>query len=844
MAAARSIIRMRDTASRAELGGKAWALASAQRAGLAVPAWFAVSAAACRDASGMPDELRAEVASALEEVFANGKSVAVRSSALDEDGQNLSFAGQLESHLFVQPADVAGCVELVWRSARAARASAYRAQHGRSPAAGGTAVLVQRMIDADTAGVAFSADPVSGRRALCVVAAGRGTGEALVSGERDGDTFHVERGGAIARRSTAGAEPCLTDAQVREVAELARRCARHFGCPQDIEWAFHGARLWLLQSRPITSLAGLADPDGELAIWDSSNIAESYGGLTTPLTFSFIRRCYEHAYRELGRLGGVAEQAIRDNDDAYRRMLGFVRGRVYYNLIAWYRLLALAPGFSYNREFLDEMLGVSERADVAALVAPARASGWAALRAAAALGRQLLRSTGHLLTVEWRIRRFRARLDDALQPPRVAFEEMRADELARDYRRLERELLTRWDAPLVNDFQAMIFHGLLRRLVTRWLEPRDAGLDNHLLSGESGIISFEPVRRIREMAASAAREPDLVAALRDGDRGTALARLACSPRVHALYRAYLERFAERCPEELKLESVTLDQDPLPLLRAVGHLAAAPRAEPGPEGGLRRTAEARVASLLRRRPLRRALFAWVLRGARARVRDRENLRFERTRLFGRVRRIMSELGVRLHALGQLDDARDVFHLELDEILGFVDGTATCTDLRGLSAARKAQLARHRDAEAPPRRFETRGIGQIELGLAATPQPAGRDTRDVSDARHATGCCPGIVRGRARVLRSAEAASLVPGEILVAERTDPGWVMLFASAAGLIVERGSLLSHAAIVAREMALPAVVGVADACRWLRDGDLVELDGAAGIVRLLEPAAAGRGAS
>ena len=828
------IIRMHHEANRAQLGGKAWALASAQRAGLPVPAWFVVPAAARRDGEEVTQDLRNALMATLEEVFPRGAMVAVRSSAVEEDGERLSFAGQLESHLFVRADRVPDRVADVWRSAGTARARAYRELRG-STASLATAVLVQQMIDAETAGVAFSADPVSGRRALAVVAAATGTAEKLVLGERDADTFHVRPDGAIASRSCVAVTACLTDAQVREVAALARRCARHFGSPQDIEWAYSGGRLWLLQSRPITSLAGLADPDGELAIWDSSNIAESYGGTTTPLTFSFIRRCYEHAYRELGRLGGVAEEAIRANDDAYRRMLGFVRGRVYYNLIVWYRLLALAPGFRYNRQFLDEMLGVAERADVAALLASPPASGWAALRGAATLVRQLFRTAGNFLTVERRNRRFRARLDAALRQPAVPLEDMRLDELAGHYRQLERALLMRWDAPLVNDFFAMIFHGLLRRLIARWLEPGDAGIDNRLLSGESGIISFEPVRRIREMAAQASAESDLAAALRQADRHAALARLERSPRIHALYREYLARFAERCPEELKLESVPLDVDPLPLLRAIGHLAASPRAG-GDGSGVRSAAEARVACALRRRPLRRALFAWVLHHARVRVRDRENLRFERTRIFGRVRRIILETGKRLRALGQLDEARDVFWLELEEILGFVDGTATCADLRALAAVRKAQLERSRAAEAPPRRFETRGVGQIELGLAVAPRAAGGET---GEARHATGCCPGIVRGRVRVLRSADAGALAPGEILVAERTDPGWVMLFAAAAGLIVERGSLLSHAAIVAREMALPAVVGVAGATHWLCDGDLVELDGASGLVRRLERAAA-----
>jgi len=831
----KALIGMQHAAGPAEVGAKGWALARARRAGLPVPDWFALSPSAWRADGRLADGARAELATALAALCPRGEPVAVRSSAIDEDGAQLSFAGQFESYLFVPCAQVAERAQDVRHSASAARVQAYRAQHGCAEKPAPPAVLVQRMVDAEVAGVAFSADPVSGRQAIAVVAALRGVGSRLVSGEGDADSIHVARDGRVVERRCAGDTPVLSDAQAAEIATLARRCARHFGRPQDIEWAIADGQLWLLQTRPITALARLPDPDGELAVWDSSNIAESYGGVTTPLTFSFIRRCYEHAYRALGRLAGVPEQAIRDNDDAYRRLLGFVRGRVYYNLLSWYRLLALSPGFRHNRQFLDDMLGVREHADAETLARLQDRAAFASLRARCALLGQALRIAGHFLTLGRLNQRFRRRLDAALVAPPVALEDMRADELAAHYRALERQLLGRWEAPLANDFFAMIFHGLVRRLVARWFEPGDAGLENHLLSGDSGIVSLEPVHRMREMAQDVAAEPGLAELLRSADADNALAQLDQRPRLQQRYRAYLARFAERCPEELKLESVPLDRDPLPLLRAIGHLAGAPPApDAGREGSLRRSAEARVAKQLRLRPLRRAVFAWVLRNARARVRDRENLRFERTRLFGRVRSIVVELGKRLHALGLLDAPRDVFYLELEELLEFVEGSATCTDLRALSALRKATLERERGSEAPPRRFETRGIGQIAIGLSATPRAPADAT---GEQRTGTGCSPGVVRGRARVVASAEGARLLPGEILIAERTDPGWVMLFASAAGLVVERGSLLSHAAIVAREMALPAVVGVSGACRWLRDGDLLELDGAAGRVRRLEAA-------
>jgi pyruvate,water dikinase len=257
---------------------------------------------------------------------------------------------------------------------------------------------------------------------------------------------------------------------------------------------------------------------------------------------------------------------------------------------------------------------------------------------------------------------------------------------------------------------------------------------------------------------------------------------------------------------------------------------------------RREAERRAYAKLAGHPIRRLVFRWVLANARARVRDRENLRFERTRVFGRVRRIFVELGRRLYSLDLLGDPRDIFYVELDEALGLVEGTTTTTDLKGLVAVRRAEFARYRAEEPPPDRFETRGVVSIAVErLRRAPvvrvAPGGESNTDEagdSEDRTGIGCCPGIVRGPVRVVRDPKHAELRPGEILVAERTDPGWILLFAAAAGVLVERGSVLSHSAIVARELGIPTIVAIPGVTAWLSDGDVVELDGSSGVVRKL----------
>jgi pyruvate,water dikinase len=378
--------------------------------------------------------------------------------------------------------------------------------------------------------------------------------------------------------------------------------------------------------------------------------------------------------------------------------------------------------------------------------------------------------------------------------------------------------------------------------VSRWCGDPEGSLQNDLIGGEGGIVSAEPAVRLQRLARIAAADPALVERLGRGTIEEIHDRVRAHAAMAAECRAYLEKFGERTVNELKLESTTLHDDPLPLFRAIGALAeqlqrgvdgaAVPA---GSDADRRRAASrARVDEALAGHPARRLVFRWVLRHARRRVRDRENLRLERTRLFGRVRRIFLEIGRRLHALDLLDDPRDIFALEVDEVLAFADGRSTTVDLRALAELRTREFRSYTEGEAPDDRFET--VSPVYHGNAFR-RPADRPVPD-GEERRGLGCSPGVVCGAVRVVRDPATVDLAERAILVAEHTDPGWIMVFPSALGVLVERGSLLSHAAIVARELGIPAVVSVPGLTRWLRDGDRVEMDGRTGIVRRL-PAAA-----
>ncbi|MEI6654917.1 MAG: PEP/pyruvate-binding domain-containing protein [Verrucomicrobiota bacterium] len=806
-----------NSSSLAQLGGKGAALARLGAMGFEVPGWFGVS----NDSEWSGDELM----TALREL-GTGR-FAVRSSGMMEDGAAHSFAGQFESHLEVEAADVGRKIHEVRASAASESVLAYCRERGL-PTPGPPTVLVQRMIEPRCAGVAFSADPVSGRRSVVLVSAVQGTGEKLVAGEVDGATWRVGQSGGIVERPQ---DIILTEDEVVAIAGLALRCGVACGRPQDIEWALDASgKLWLLQSRPITTLGHLPDPDDTLRVWDNSNIAESYGGVTTPLTFSFARRIYDSVYREFCALMSVPRVRIARSEDVFPQMLGLIRGRVYYNLSNWYRVLALLPGFRLNRAFMEQMMGVREPLPdeiVQQIMAENRGSrladGMALVRTCTGLVQRWCGLRGQ-------IRRFQARLDTALAALPVPLSAMSGGQLIAHYRDLERQLLKKWDAPLVNDFFAMVFYGVLRSLCGKWAGDKDGTLQNELLLDCGEIISAEPPRRIIAMARLAATVAGLPELLADPgiQPNKKIAVLGRTPDLASAFAAYLAVFGDRCLEELKLESPTVGDDPSSLLISIGVMARR-------EGGGGSVPDTQERILTRERagdsmgPLKRRVFWWVLEQARERVCARENLRFERTRLFGRVRSILRELGKCLVADGILETEQDVFYLELGEILAAWDATATTSGLGKLAQQRRAEFAHYQATPAPPDRFATRG----PLSRHARFEAAG-PVSNIESSLTGVGACPGRVTGRVRVVLDPRGARLEPGEILVARQTDPGWVVLFPSAAGLLVERGSLLSHSAIVARELRLPCIVSLSGITTTLKTGDLIEMDGAAGVVRLI----------
>jgi pyruvate,water dikinase len=823
--------------------------------------------AAAIEAAPLPEAMRREVDEAWAALAA--EAISVRSSAADEDGGAHSFAGQLTSYLYVTGAeDAARCLKRCWASGFTERGLAYRRERKLRLDQIRVAVIFQRMIDPDASGVLFTCDPVEERLDRYLVSSVYGVGEGLVSGALDADNFRLDAAsGAVTgeeladkaeafRRGASGhcrpepvphekrALPSLDKAALAELHALGKRLAERFRRPQDAEWAIEKGKLWLLQTRPVTTLH--ESGAGYLNLWDNSNIVESYGGVTSPLSFTFALNNYRNVYVQFCEILNVPPRVVKDMDSYLGNMLGAVNGRVFYNLYNWYKLVGVLPGFRHNRQFMETMMGVSEALsdEVAERIRPHPS--WESF-----LGKIRRLKTGiaffgyHLFaqTIVDRFLRYFHRHYERYR--KLPFQRMTSDELFQLYLELDRVFLSEWKAPIINDFLCMVHFGVLKKLTAKWLADLDENVQNDLLAGEGNLESAEPTKQLIRMAGMVARDEALERLIETTDAEDLYEALHHASAHRAFYEqvlAYIDRFGFRCMNEMKLEERDLYTDPAYLfvclknyLRSGTTDLAAYEAR---EKALREGAEAKVRGHLS--GWRRRAYFWSLGHARKAVKNRENTRFARTRIYGVARRIFRAMGQDLAQVGALEDPEDIFFLTREEVYGVHQGTLPCYDLKGLIEVRKRAFAGFAEKD-PKVRFTTRGPVYWLNRYLDEPKgpevPAGADY-DLKGLP----CCPGVIEGVVKVVMSAKDDLRLDGEILVTPRTDPGWVPLYPSVSGLLVERGSLLSHSAIVAREMGLPAIVAIPGLIRTLKSGMRVRMDGKAGTVKILDGVAAGAG--
>jgi phosphohistidine swiveling domain-containing protein len=802
------------------VGGKAASLARLINAGLPVPPGFALTTAAFeawRDAGR--DTIPAEVLVALRAAYrALGSApVAVRSSATAEDGAAMSMAGQYETILGVRDeTQLQDAVRRCWHASNSARVTGYLTGHAVAAESVSLALVVQRLVPADAAGVLFTANPRNGRRDEMWIEAAWGLGEALVSGKVQPDvlvldrvsgdvrdaviaektaTFDAATGALRPLEGEARTAPVLSAAEVRALAELGRRIETLYGAPQDIEWALHEGRAFILQSRPITTLAAataqaaatsetrarlLAALDAGRGPWIEHNLGET-APRPTPLTWHVLRRFmsgsggYGQLLREIGFTPGpaVTEEGF----------LELIAGRIYLDVARAPEMFGEKFPFRYDLEKL--------RTD------PAAASGPPTVPAGS-------------LSALWRSGRL------------VAAVGQRLDSLATDLeQKLEKEIIPAFGAWVaterqrdLRDLSATAWAGLWRAREQRTM---DEFAPQSLLPSILCVLATDRLRSFLEAHFWAEDTESLFATLAVPARTDATLNSNAALRDFAEGRLALDRwladYGHRAPEEFELATPRWSERPATVTALAEHWRG--RDDPAAKHAARTSAaQACLASLAARLSPRDAAMLRAHVSLLARYLPyREDGKYHLMLGYGLLRDLALEAGRRL----QLGD--DIFLLTPPEIAhalrtGYAPH-ATITERRLLRAAEQKLVT-------PPL------LTRTDVESFGAPPPVDASAENWSALPLASGHASGPVR----VLAAPE--QLPAGErgfILVCTTTDTGWTPLFASASAVIVECGGSLSHGAVVAREMGVPAVT-LPGATRLFRDGEILTVDGQHGRVQ------------
>jgi rifampicin phosphotransferase len=764
---------------------------------------------------------------------------AVRSSATCEDGALVSMAGLAESVLGVRGAPaLIDAVRRVWASIASGRALGYLSTHGVRDV--GMAVVLQPIVRATAAGVMFTRKHGGPRERI--VNAGFGLGSPVVDGVTTPDMLRVAEDGAllestIARKLRATVvdetglvevaverpdEPALDPARIADLAAIAKRLEQIEDVPWDVEFACEGERVWLVQARHVTG-RGFPEGGDVGTVWSSCNVGEALPGVATPFTWSVAGDYSESGFRKaFGTLGCAVPK--------HARLVGNVHGRFYLNLTEFMRIAAQVPWL--DPRTLVELGGGSGGDELASQIGDVSHKGFYARLplTATRLLREQLRLDEHVAKFEQEAERsFRLHnaLDLAILPD---------EGVARKIRDVQALLERTGDVMLTCASSALGSHIVLKGVLSH-VEPDGAErLAHDLTRGIRDLESARPaigVMRIVDLARRDAEAREVLV----HDNATVSA-IPDGPTKRAIV-SFLDLYGDRAVREAELSTPRWKEDSRPVLAMIRVALRGEARDVEPQlARAKAEADAEMQRLVPRLSfLQQTLVRHLVARAQKAARRREQMRTHVTRVLGMLRevaldadrrllRLVPELAddwAKLRAAGSpLAATHTVFFLTVDEVANAL--RASRTDLAPLVRARRAEYMRDRARPDPPATF---------IGAPPSVQlpPAG------GDVMKGIGASSGVVEGLARVLlSSSEMSDLQPGEILVVHTTDVGWTPLFCIAAGVVTELGGPLSHAAVVARELAVPSVVNVDSVTRALKTGDRVRVDGDRGVVERLPP--------
>ncbi len=867
------LISLSGSAELGEIGGKARNLMDLMAAGFPVPEGMVVSARAYDaflERNGLKERIRqalegleysdavklvraaetirgwvmaGEMDSALTEAllrdterYGADSLWAVRSSAIAEDLEQASFAGQQDTYLNVARHRLAEQVRRCWASYWNDRVLEYRHDNGIGHLDSGMAVIVQRMVNADSSGVMFTADPVSGEK-IIIIESSWGLGESIASGLVTPDRFVCDAGDGGVKESVINSKvqaiflspegekvvevpeaernrPSLTRGKVELVAKMGIQLHQRMGAPQDIEWAAEGDRMFLLQSRPITTIGG------DRTLWTRGYGDEYWADVTSPLFFSILGPWLtEYVNWEGSAIMGYKELTNKP-------LLKIHKGHVYFNAEVLEGMLMYNPKFSRTKELLN-YFPEKDHSRIA------NADFRKGKRVLAMLRTVILDWDGNILRTDKAYKRWAVRFMSWAE----GFDARDLSQIPDD--KLE-DVVWEMEGQLVKHYRliryGMVGHSIgMNMIMKRWLQDwigDDKGvMYSKVISGLKGNKTIETNIALNRLANIARADGYVAEKVLSLGSAEALAAMGSDPRM-AGYAKEFDSFLRAYGHRSHTREVYFPrwgEDPRLVADIIRSLVSSPPVDLE-DLERRRIAEREEAERdilakirgIKRGWLKARMFRLIVGFAQTYLMFRENQRYYLDHILYRQRRVYMEFARRFLDHGLISKEEDIFFLSKEEIFELAKGRGK--DALAKVPARRKEFVDWR-GELPPKFVR----GSVEFD----------DTVKVVDnAAQLTGtsASPGVATGPVRVVDSIEQLSEVrEGEILITSNTDPGWTAVFSKIAGLVTETGGILSHGAVVSREYGIPAVTAVKGATKIFITGQRITLDGNEGLIYIRE---------
>ena len=699
---------------------------------------------------------------------------AIRSSSNLEDSSDNSFAGLFDTYLNVDSKDIESKVKECFNSINNKNVKEYITNKNIDI----SDVKIQKMVNSKYSGILFTSNP-QGLLNESVIVVGRGLGNNVVEDKVDTTTYYFNNTDSIYYYE--GDCDYLDNDMINNLISISKDLKKYFGEYIDIEFAIENDDIYILQVRDITTI-----DDDNIVILDNSNIVESYPNISLPLTISFVEFVYSNVFKKEAYRLSHNNKLVEENNDKFNNMVGTANGRIYYKISNWYALIKFLPLSKKIIPIWQDMLGVKNKNyDDGKLKIPF-----------------LTKIKTYFNTIKElkNVSKNMDILNDKFIKINDYFynnfnNEMSNEEVFELYNKIKEELLDSWDITLVNDLYSFIYTGLLKKRLNK--KKYSSEKVNDYISGISNIESLKPIKSMIELAYI----EDKISKSEYTDK----------------FNNYISLYGDRNLEELKLESKTFRTDPSLLKNKIKEY----QADKNKLEKLYKDLNSNNYTFIKED----FITNYISKRAMFGIKNREISRLNRSRIYGMVREMFRQIGSNLERDNLIDKKEDIFYLNIDEVFNYKK-----FNLKELISNRKKDYKIYKLLPSYSRLiFSKTEFDKHHKSINSNKIIIDKDKLEGIPTSN------GIVEGEALVIDNILDNYDVKDKILVTKMTDPGWVFLIATAKGVISEKGSILSHTAIISRELKIPSIVGVEDATKIIKTGDYLKMDAHTGKIGILK---------